>query len=62
MTAQNSWERRLRRALNKYNCRLHRIRRTNGEYIVEDQYGKTYCSSLLRVQQIVDYLRERYAE
>ena len=63
MIAQESWERRLRRALNKYGCHLHRIRGKKGEYTVKDDLGyNMYFSSLLKVQFFVEDLTVRNAE
>ena len=60
MIAQESWERRLRRALNKYGYCLHRIRGKKGEYTVEDELGNSkYYSSLLKVQFFVEDLNIR---
>ena len=63
MIAQESWERRLRRALNKYGCHLHRIRGKMGEYTIEDELGNSmYFSSLLKVQFFVEDSNIRNAE
>ncbi len=63
MIAQESWERRLRRALNKYGCHLHRIRGKGGEYTIEDDLGNSmYFSSLLKVQFFVEDSNIRNAE
>lgn len=63
MIAQESWERRLRRTLNKYGYHLHRIRGKNGEYTVNGENKSVlYFSSLLKVQYFTEDLQFRMAK
>ncbi len=63
MITTQTWERRLRRTLSKFGCRLHKLRGHNGEYTVthEDDSDVRYFSSLLKLQYFVNDMEYRHA-
>lgn len=57
-----AWEKRIRRALNKYGYSLHKSRKWNGGYTVSSIEDESWFSGLDKLQDLVEYLRERHCE
>lgn len=58
-----AWEKRIRRALDKYGYSLHKSRKCEGGYVVScnsDMEDTAWYPSLDRLQDLVEYLREHY--
>ena len=57
-----AWEKRIRRALNKYGYSLHKSRKRNGGYSVSCIEDESWFSGLDKLQDMVEYLHERHCE
>ena len=58
-----AWEKRIRRALNKYGFQLHKSRKRNGGYtVVINEDVTEWYPNLNKLQACVEYWRCRYSD
>ena len=68
MLTDQAWEKRIRRALDKFGMKLHKSREKNGEYTVTADFGisadlngeERWFADLGKLQVFIEYMRERY--